>query len=217
MAFGLTPAGSGFPPQAPDLVSELHPVPEQRHELGRTERRHRGLRRRSRTRAARVRMPTRWRSTQGPTLRGRAAGRRARCCPQRSNERHVQRCEFQRLDRYGAALQHRCLVERNVNQIDLQQTGLYEVTIEGRVTPQTNVWPAAQGGFTYYGSEANPSVGGVVGQHEPKPSRADGSSGGGLAGQRPVCAVPRQVRCERAFACRRDHADALRERLHGRG
>lgn len=48
------------------------------------------------------------------------------------------------------------------NQIDLQQTGLYEVTIEGRVTPQTNVWPAAQGGFTYYGSEANPSVGGVV-------------------------------------------------------
>ena len=44
----------------------------------------------------------------------------------------------------------------------LQQTGLYRSDDRGRVTPQTNVWPAAQGGFTYYGSEANPSVGGVV-------------------------------------------------------
>lgn len=47
--------------------------------------------------------------------------------------------------------------------IDLAQSGLYEVTIQGNVAPGSNVWPDAQGGFTYYGSNVDPSVGSAAG------------------------------------------------------
>ena len=49
------------------------------------------------------------------------------------------------------------------NAVDVQQTGLYEVVIEARVTPVSGTWPAAVGGLTYYGSGATPSAGSVAG------------------------------------------------------
>ena len=47
--------------------------------------------------------------------------------------------------------------------VDLAQTGLYEVEIHGKIAPNSGTWPAAQGGFTFYGSDASPSVGAAVG------------------------------------------------------
>ncbi len=49
------------------------------------------------------------------------------------------------------------------NAIDVLQTGLYEVSIQARVTPNGGTWPSAQGDFVQYGSEVSPSVGSVAG------------------------------------------------------
>ena len=38
------------------------------------------------------------------------------------------------------------------NAIDLGQTGLYEVSIQGRVSPDSNTWPAAGSNFVEFGS-----------------------------------------------------------------
>ena len=47
--------------------------------------------------------------------------------------------------------------------VDLAQTGLYEVEIHGKIAPNSGTWPAAQGDFTFYGSDASPSVGAAAG------------------------------------------------------
>lgn len=49
------------------------------------------------------------------------------------------------------------------NAIDTLQAGLYRVSIQGRVTPGSGTWPSAQGDFVQYGSEVSPSVGSVPG------------------------------------------------------
>jgi len=38
------------------------------------------------------------------------------------------------------------------NLVNLVQTGLYEVSIQGKVSPDSNTWPAAVDNFTQYGS-----------------------------------------------------------------
>ncbi len=49
------------------------------------------------------------------------------------------------------------------NAVDVLQTGLYEVSIQARVTPNSGTWPSAQGDFVQYGSEVSPSAGSVAG------------------------------------------------------
>lgn len=49
------------------------------------------------------------------------------------------------------------------NVIDVLQTGLYEVSIQGHIAPDSGTWPSAQGDFVQYGSDVSPSVGSVPG------------------------------------------------------
>ena len=102
------------------------------------------------------------------------------------------------------------------NAVDVQQTGLYEVVIEARVTPVSGTWPAPPWG-SHVLRQRSYAVGGSVGQsflqsvwNGEVPATASWQAIGLYAQfSDNLVNVPALVPCH--------HADTVRERLHGRG
>lgn len=160
MAFGLTPAGSGFPPQAPDAFPNYIQFQSNGTDLGLPN-------------VDTVDFTTGLTATRGTgenankvTLSasgGAATLEELAVSLTGSVSGAFDGVVFNNWTGTVLKTSADATWNETTNAVDLVQTGLYEVCIQANITPGSGTWPVAVGDFVHYGSEASPSVGSVPG------------------------------------------------------